>query len=214
MTAQMQTSLATILKAFSPAPELVIWKTRAGICLLDFGIAVEVGKQKELDRAEFFKKSFSTEFPHHIISVGIAERAEFLENFTSRYIQARNTAGLGPYLAPELGVYHFSDSSLLPLLDQYVNHQDGEQLISRTIGKILEYDRQNSTDLFHTLEELILNNSLQDVAHKLFIHYKTVQFRKQNIEKILGTSLHSFAGRTILGVALTLFYLRNLFRKG
>lgn len=211
MAANMQTSIELLLKELSADTKLVIWKTLYGICLLDFGIAAGNCKQKELARAEYLKKSFTAEFPHSMISVGIAEHGNLLENFTKRYIQARNSAGLGPCLLPKQGVYHFSDNILLPLLDQYVNQQDSEQLISRTIGKILEYDRQNNADLFPTLEAIILNSSLQDVARKLFIHYKTVQFRKQNIEKILGTSLHSFAGRTVLGVALTLFYLRNLF---
>lgn len=211
--AKMKPSMKTLFNQFAKDPDLVIWKTPHGICILDFSIPTNDCKQKEIDKADYFQKYFIAKFPDNIISVGIAERGDSIKKFASRYIQARNVAGLGPYVAPELNVYHFLDSSFLPVLDQYVNQQNIDQLINRTIGKVLEYDTLNNTDLFHTLEEIVLSNNLQDVAKKLFIHYKTVQFRKQNIEKVLGTSLHSFAGRTMLGVAFTLFYLRNLFRK-
>jgi DNA-binding NarL/FixJ family response regulator len=191
---------------------LVAWPTGHGIGVLDFTLAPssEDRPAEESARAVLLKARLDSMFPEITVVVGVAEPAFKIENFAGRYLQARNAAAIGMRVAPESGVHHFRDSGFLPVLDQYVNTQNVDTLIGNTIGKILEYDRRNSGELFRTMEKIVISNNLQEVAQSLFIHYKTVTFRKQTIERILGFAMNSFTGRTMLGVALTLYYLRNI----
>ncbi len=192
-------------------PGFVAWETPHGIGILDYTIPVSNNaKEVELANATNIKTIAAGYFPNTKVILGIAEYNPNLESFADRYVQARNTAVITARMGAHSAVYHYLDSCFLPVLDQYLNHHNCDALIDRTIGKILEYDRLNATNLFLTMEQIYFNNSLQEVANTLFIHYKTIVFRKQSIEKVLGISLNSFPGRTMLGVALTLYYLKNI----
>ncbi len=191
-------------------PGLLAWQTEQGIGILDYSLAASPNcKNEELAIASHLKTMAAVHFPDLPVAVGIAERQSNAEKFAERYLQARNAAAIGLRISPDIGVYHFSDSGFLPFLNQYINEQSIDLLIDSTIGKLFEHDRITGSDLFHTMEMILLKTNLQDVAHALFIHYKTVISRKQSIEKILGFSINAFTGRTMLGVALTLYYLRT-----
>ena len=192
-------------------PGFMAWETPHGIGILDYTItAANNAKALELANAETIKTIAAGYFPETKVILGIAEYNPDLESFADRYVQARNTAVIAARMVAHSAVYHFLDICFLPVLGQYINNHNRDALIDRTIGKILEYDRLNSTDLFPTMEQFLFNNSLQEAANTLFVHYKTIVFRKQSIEKVLGISLNSFSGRTMLGVALTIYYLENI----
>lgn len=192
-------------------PGLVPWKNESGIAILDFNIpAVHLNKEAETAKVVKLKKKIETCIPGYSIYIGIAGPNASPHSIRDRFLQARNSAMIGKRINPELGIYHFSDSGFLPLIDQYLDSKTIALLIENTIGKILEHDRKNGAELFRTMEKLIVCNNLQEVADHLFIHYKTVTFRKQNIEKILGFTLNSFTGRTTLGMALTFHYLQEI----
>jgi len=190
---------------------LLAWETPQGLGVLDFS-PVPAGSGKETERlaADRLKTLLDARFPHAIRAVGIAQQRGDLRSLADRYREARNAALIGIRISPQAGIYHFLDSGLQVTLAHYIPQAKTDALINDTFGKLLRYDQQNGTELFATLETILLNDSLQVVAEKLFIHYKTVLFRKQSIEKILGFPLNSFTGRTTLGVALTLLYLNQL----
>ncbi len=201
----------TLIEELSERTDLVVWQTHQGIGILDFTItASDEYKSEELRAAANLKAIAERYFSDKTVAIGIAKHYTKLESFADRYVQARNAAIIGIRVSPDLGIYHIVDSGFLPVLNQYVDKESADNLIESTIGKLIEHDRVTGADLFHTMEMIILNHSFQEVANILFIHYKTVLFRKQAIEKILGISMNSFAGRTMLGMALTLFYLRSI----
>jgi sugar diacid utilization regulator len=204
--------LNVFIEELSAYKHLVVWQTDQGIGILDFSsTASDDYKSEELIAADKIKAIAEKNFPDKTVGIGIAKHYTKLESFPERYVQARNAAVIGMRVSPNLvGIYHIVDSAFLPVLNQYIAKESADILIDSTIGKLIAHDRVTGADLFHTMEMIILNHSFQEVANLLFIHYKTVLFRKQAIEKILGISMNSFAGRTILGVALTLFYLRDI----
>ena len=203
--------LNALIEELSADNSLVVWQTYHGICILDYAITASDGcKSQEIAEASNLKAIATKFFPDKATAVGIANRYNKLEKFSDRYVQARNAAIIGVRVSPNLEIYHIIDSGFLPVLNQYVDKESADNLIDSTIGKLIEHDRVTGADLFHTMEMIILNHSFQEVANILFIHYKTVLFRKQAIEKILAISMNSFAGRTMLGMALTLFYLRDI----
>ncbi|WP_188397870.1 response regulator [Sporomusa sp. GT1] len=189
---------------------LLAWETPHGLGILDFSpVSAANAKEEEQLAAARLKALLDSRFPQTVAAIGIAPQPGTFSNFAAGYREARYAALLGIRISPRTEIYHFLDSGLIMPLAHYIPQPEIDTLINNTFGKLLRYDRQNGTELFVTLEAILLNDSLQTVAEKLFIHYKTVLFRKQSIEKILGFSLNSFTGRTTLGVALTLLYLNQ-----
>lgn len=203
--------LHALIEELSADDSLLVWQTSQGIAILNYAVTASADcKSEEKAAAAKLKEVAARCFPEKVAAVGIANRYTKLEKFADRYVEARNAVMIGIRVSPHLGIYHIVDSFFLPLLYQYVNTECADNLIDKTIGKLIEHDRVTGTDLFHTMEMIILNHSFQTVANILFIHYKTVLFRKQAIEKILGISINSFVGRTMLSLALMLFYLKDI----
>lgn len=202
--------ITRIIDKLATEPGLIPWETPQGISLLDFSpFPFEDHMKEELAIAHRLQKIISDHFPEVLLFIGISEGFSRMDHFALRYIQARNTAVIGMNAYPNLCIYHFLNSGYFPMLTQHVHEQEVDRFINSTIGKIFEYDRKNGTDLFHTMKEIIITNNLRSVGEKLFIHYKTVLFRKQSIEKIMDISMDSFEGRTMFGIALTFYYLRE-----
>jgi sugar diacid utilization regulator len=200
-------TVTAILDRLTSEPDLLTCPTPEGLGILDYAAVTTDCQTTEINQAFRLKALAEACAPKNTVYLGIAGPDA---PFAAQYRQAKNAIVLGRHAEPAIGVYHYSDYGFLATLNQYVNPTYIAELIDGTIGKILEYDRENHTELFLTLEQLVFHNSLHEVARNLFVHYKTVAFRKQNIEKILGFTINSFAGRTILGVALTLYYLREI----
>ena len=60
-----------------------------------------------------------------------------------------------------------------------------------------------------TLELVIASNNLKDTASQLSVHYKTLMFRKQRLEEILGISLDDFAAKMSVATAVHLMKMRE-----
>lgn len=208
VAADRQVTVSAIVERLSAEADLLVWETESGVGVLDY--TAQSGddvRKKELARASRLRETIARDFPEITTAIGIAEHHAGAANLADRYVQARNAVAIGLHVSPESGVYHFLDSGFLTVVDRYIDRRRVAALIDRTIGRIIEYDRENGTELFRTMEEIILHDSLQSVAKKMFVHYKTVLFRKQSIERILGISMGSFEGRTTLGLALALHYI-------
>ena len=81
--------------------------------------------------------------------------------------------------------------------------------IQHTLGKMIEYDRERNAHLMETLLAILKGKSLHSVAEELFVHPKTLLFRKHRIEEILGESLDNPVLRMNLELALQLNELRG-----
>jgi DNA-binding PucR family transcriptional regulator len=77
------------------------------------------------------------------------------------------------------------------------------------LGQLIDYDRQKNGHLVETLAAILEGQSLRSVADSLFIHTKTLLFRKHRIEEILGESLEDSAVRLNLALALQLHELNG-----
>ena len=64
-------------------------------------------------------------------------------------------------------------------------------------------------EYFETLEALLGATTQKTAAEKLFVHEKTVQFRKQRIEATLGCSLDNAAQRMALSMAMRYWKNKN-----
>jgi PAS domain S-box-containing protein len=189
-------------------PGVVAWDTFEGIGILQ-SVTEPVTFPQEIKSAVRIREVIEKSFPDTDMVIGIAEFSLGVEHFPRRYRQARDSALTGCRVFPTTKIHHFLICGPFPLLASLSTSKEAEAFLGRTIDKLITYDRIKGTQLFTTLEQMVTMNNLKAVAEKLFIHYKTVLARKQTIEKLLGVSIDSFPGRTLIGTALTLHYLRE-----
>ncbi|ASN40018.1 PucR family transcriptional regulator [Arthrobacter sp. 7749] len=69
-------------------------------------------------------------------------------------------------------------------------HREGEALVQRLLGPVMEHDRANQTEFLVTLKAYMENQrSAQKVAALLFVHRQTVIYRVRKISELTGLDL-------------------------
>lgn len=91
--------------------------------------------------------------------------------------------------------YNISDyrkMGLYRLFFEMDNHQELTALYEETLGKLIEYDSKNSTNLINTLEAYLDENAnLIKTSEELFIHPNTLKYRIHRIEEILNCDIRN-----------------------
>lgn len=141
-------------------------------------------KREEIEKNFRFSKKNAT------VSVGVGNVftgvVSIKESVTEakkahKVIQTGNDKG-GLRYYDEIGIYRV----FFDLPDDKVLHN----LLSETLGTLMEYDRENGSDMVHTLE-IFLEQSCNIAAatEALYVHRNTVKYRIKRIEEILGRDL-------------------------
>ena len=184
------------------------WESRDGIGVICFDTTEKApGKEEQLQQAECLRQSVHRMFPDVTVSIGIAEHASGLSEIGVRYQQASVAVKAGRRFWPLAGVYHYLDIGIFQLLPCLRDRQQVDAFIGRTLGGLLQYDGKKQAEYLETLEVIIESDNLKEAAGRLAIHYKTLMFRKQRLESILGCSLDNFSSRMTLAAAVRLMKL-------
>lgn len=98
------------------------------------------------------------------------------------------------------GIAFYGDSSPLAVLK---DPAEAQALIGRTLGPLLEYDRENGTDLLGSLAiYLKCQRSWQRSAKALQVHRQTVVYRMERVEQLTGRTLSETSDLAELWIAL------------
>lgn len=82
----------------------------------------------------------------------------------------------------EIGIYRV----FFDLKSEEVLHN----LLQESLGVLLEYDRENDSDMVHTLEVFLEEDcNIAMTTERLFVHRNTVKYRIKRIEEIMGLDL-------------------------
>lgn len=188
----------------------VSWESSEGIGVLFFDESgLLENKEAQLRQAEKIRKIASRDAPELAVSIGVAERADTLTDIGRHYRQAAIAATNGRRIWPDRRYYHYLDLGMFQLLPYLQNRQQVDQFIERTLGKLLRYDKKKRAEYLETLELVIASNNLKDTASQLSVHYKTLMFRKQRLEEIMGISLDDFSSKMAVATAVHLMKLRE-----
>lgn len=106
-------------------------------------------------------------------------------------------------------VQYYKDLGVMQLLPLINEHTEAKEFIDQHLGALIRYDEKKSSNLVHSLEELLKNTHLKETAQKLHIHPKTLVFRRNRIQEILGITLENYESRIILSLAIKLYYLNK-----
>ncbi len=151
--------------------------------------------------------------PDSIVTIGIGRYYSDILDIRKSYHEAKMAARIGGQVWGSDGIYHYNDLGVYQLLSQFTNKEQADDFISNTLGSLIQYDSKKRSQLILTLEHLLTGENIKDIAEKLYIHPKTISFRKHRIEEILGFTLEDPEKRLSLSLALKLYKLGNTIKK-
>lgn len=199
---------------FSKAKDSIIWERSDSIIVLypakeyitkdSEGNVIEKNlKENSLSLAKQIKDKIDDHIKDFTISIGIGSFYPDVMDISKSYREAQEAIRLGKLIWGNNRVYHYDDLGIYKILMQCDDRHELQVFVNKTIGRLLEYDKKKNTQFYTTLEYLIKNDfNLKIVGEKLFIHPKTVSYRKKKIEEILGISLDNMEERFSVFIAL------------
>ncbi|TGE39032.1 PAS domain S-box protein [Desulfosporosinus fructosivorans] len=202
-----------IIHAISTRTSYIVWdnKDRIGV-LCETGDTHDTWEQS-MKVASEIKKIISDFNPDLVVSIGISDTHSGSGSIEKSYQEAWNTLISAQCQDQDDGrIYHYRDMGIFQILASIYGKEYTSDFVQKMIGPLVAYDSKKGTDFLITLEEVLKNSNLKDSANKLFIHQKTLVFRKQRIEKILGVSLDNFDTRLSISAAIKLHKLNNIKR--
>ena len=152
--------------------------------------------------AESIRRQSTAEFPNDPLGIGIGRPVDALIGLRDSYREARQALSMARRLAEPNPLY-FGDLNVYRLLFQLEYSPDLISFCQETIGKLIEYDRAQGTDLVETLSAYFAHKSnLSQTAEALFVHRNTLLYRMERIREISGLDLDNPETRLSIQLAL------------
>jgi hypothetical protein len=151
--------------------------------------------------------TFGSGFNRQIIK-GIGQCIKGLDGISKSRKQAFETMQLQKVSAVNCSCY--DDLGVYKLLFSVTDKTAAEEYIKYALGDVLEYDRENKTDLSKLLRAYIKNNgSVQDTANDLSVHRNTINYKIKKIEGITGRDISVFDNRQIFDLGFKMLDIYN-----
>ncbi len=184
---------------FSTAKDCIVWTRSNNIIVLypllpkhqseedDYQEAI---KDYSRDVADRIKTVIENNLDNINITIGLGRFYRDITDLCKSYKEAVTAVKTGKSVWGNNRVYHYEDLGFYRILEKYPDKNELSYYAKEVLGPLVEYDLQHKTHLLQTLEELIANCGKQKAtADKLFIHTKTLAYRKKKIQEILNISL-------------------------
>ncbi|MFO7815080.1 MAG: PucR family transcriptional regulator ligand-binding domain-containing protein [Halanaerobiales bacterium] len=145
-----------------------------------------------------------------LVNVGVGNFKEDIINLDESYSQAKRAINVANKLNKDSQVYFFEELGVYKLLYQ-IDKDEKNSFLENSIIPLLNYDKAHNTELLKTLRAFFEENgNLTNVAKKIYIHYNTVHYRLQRIEKITGLSLDNPDDKLNLEIALKMLNFTDI----
>ena len=144
----------------------------------------------------------------YTVSMGISPAVFDLDDFRLGYECARQSLEIGSPLQTKdtCRITHYEDLGLFRIVSIAESLTSLERFCLDAIGSLLDYDKENDTDLASTLRTFLeQNQNSTKTAKILFIHYNTLRYRLDRINTILGDVLDNPQHRLEIELALQLY---------
>jgi purine catabolism regulator len=167
-------------------------------------------KKKTVPIAEQILKQLKLSFDDSCFTIGMGRFHKGIRGIQSAYREATNAAQLGKAVWGKDKCIHFDDLGIYRILGQFHDRKELESLYAESVGKLVDFDRNNQSRLLETLSEYFHNNYvLTETAEKLFIHINTLKYRLQKIEQLTGCSINNAEERLRLHISLKIKDILN-----
>ncbi|OPY58082.1 MAG: Sensor protein kinase WalK [Pelotomaculum sp. PtaU1.Bin035] len=197
-----------IYSFLSKSPEYVLWDIRDNIGVLLQAFHTPDMLDAGIRAAAQIKEKINLYAPELIVTIGVSDMHSGPDSL-KKSCQEAGSAIISAKCQGENsgGIYCYRDIGLYQLLATYDEKDHAAEYIQKMIGPLINYDREKGASLLHTLEIILQSSNLKEAAQKIFLHHKTLVFRKQRIEKILGVSIDHFETKLALAAAIKMHKL-------
>ncbi len=152
-----------------------------------------------------FKEKLALFLRESLLVAGLSRSFTDLSRLQTASKQTLVALEMGEQADPSYWYFNFDDYAFQYLLHKGCQGFRPEQVIAAEILQLLEYDRQNDTDLNHTLKTYFQHSyNAVATAKELFIARSTLLNRLDRIEKLTGLDLKSYEKRVYLELSYML----------
>lgn len=167
-----------------------------------YPVGPDVTERQLKELAEALRATLSTSLGSQA-SVGIGRLHKGLEGLRVAHREAEQAVGLGTRLFGRGSTTYFGDLGLYRLLLSIQGSSEVRTFYLETLGRLLEYDRKNNSELVKTLEAFFTSRgSPTEAAERLHLHRNTLLYRLHRIREISGLDLDDPEIRLSLHLAL------------
>jgi purine catabolism regulator len=153
--------------------------------------------------------------PDVSVSVGIGRPHRQLIDLRQSYYEASYAIKIRKLKGEPRVIASFDDLGSYGLLLGLQDTLSLEVFYDSVLGKLQEYDEQNSSDLVRSLACFLeANGHWGDAAEKLYVHRHTLRYRMKRVEEITGRDLNQSQDRMEFWLALKAKELIDQSRKG
>ncbi len=147
----------------------------------------------------------------YVLNIGVGEPTARLINVRRSFTQAQEAIRVSGNLRSVAGVHFYEDLIIYQLLSSGVENEKSAELYTLSIRSLVEYDKQNATNMVETLDcYFACNCNVSETAKALFIHRNTLIYRIDKIKSILGRDLKDSEERLLLQLGLRVYQVRQI----
>ena len=141
--------------------------------------------------------------------IGIGLGYEYLADIRESYTEAKSALQLIS-MEKQKYVLSYNDMGIHSLISQIRSPKTLDNYINDKLGRLIETDKVQDSELCNTLRAYIENNCNSNAtAELLFIHRNTMRYRLDKIEKILNVDLDDLSVCLELKLAFIILDFRN-----
>lgn len=148
----------------------------------------------ESDKKEVLAKIYKSlsEYLYSISSdiklvMGVGRAYEGIGALQKSFTEASRCVILSEKMNMSGRVFWYEEMGIYNLFSELADKKVMQEFIDNTLGVIIEYDRNNNSNLMETLKAYLWNNnSLIHASEQLYTHRNTVKYRVQRISQLTG----------------------------
>ncbi|MBV1759056.1 MAG: PucR family transcriptional regulator ligand-binding domain-containing protein [Dethiosulfatibacter sp.] len=193
---------------FSKAYESIIWNRNKNIFVLYPFKNENIDNSKSIkdlsiNIANNIKNKVDLHVKEFTISIGVGKFYSDVLDINKSFNEAKEALRIGKTVWGNNKVYHYDDVETYNILMRSGSNEELKMFVEQKIGKLIDYDKKRNTELVATLIELLdCNGNIKTASKKMFLHPKTVSYRRDRIEKILDISLENMEEKFSIYMAL------------
>lgn len=143
------------------------------------------GPEERRTLAEALRRELDRQVRAVTVSIGVGRRVDDPADLPRSYAEARRAVDVGRWAKGEHVTEIFDELGLERLLAS-TPADDLVEFVELSIGRLVEHDRSNGTDLVDTLAMWLETRNMAEAARRLHVHYNTFKNRLDRIESIVG----------------------------
>lgn|GEM_PF-2971195 len=132
-------------------------------------------------------QTVAAKIPGMTVSVGIGNPCYKLEDFKQSILEAKKSLQILKACKRTNSVRCYDELGVYRLFFKVPDEEELLEIYYDTVGPLIEYDRENNTELLRTLEiYLEEDENISKAAQRMYLHRNTLKYRIAKIQEVLG----------------------------